>query len=660
MLSNKLTFSFSLVVMLVFGLMFVATPVDAQREFKSRVIGTVTNVTDGSTLPVIGGIPDKDGFAIYEMPLGDSPDRIAMNGIISDANAAIDGTADVPAAPGAKSSTAAPITTAAEAANFPNLEELFRFGGTIEIAARKIVVDMTGENPAVTVTKPDAKDAKIGHRFVLSEVMWALDQAASAEADRIRPQWIEFYDNYDSGADAGHTAVRDITFKPNAGGNARTITTYHQFIFIFTENQRRYRIGEKVASGQTTPQVNAYDSVAFAATVTDRDNFWVVDMVSTTDRFGGRWAEIPGENGALPKAAGDGVQGANLTVEPSVLVSMYRDNGLSDPEKQLGRTTYADSSFGEGDTAGAWKASTGRTNMSGYFVGTPGALQKEHLGTDLYSGTDPASLPVGDVIINEVRNDTADANLDWIELHNTGSSAVSLKKWVIDMVTAHATHTRVVEFPDADYASIPAGGYLLIVNRDPADTPLAGGVNIATPEEEVVEKGATHRYFIDSDLKLNNTGKFLLVLRNGNDKTNHEKIADIAGNLFITVQRDDTAKVDPGKIYRTEVWPLKGWTVPGDRDEADFGGDNTFASSSQAFARKGSGANRLHKDHWEPVGHKGGFGYDARIDLAIAPGTPGYANDAVKDSKAGLASGHISISEIMFDAGPSVEPRSVD
>ena len=70
-----------------------------------------------------------------------------------------------------------------------------------------------------------------------------------------------------------------------------------------------------------------------------------------------------------------------------------------------------------------------------------------------------------------------------------------------------------------------------------------------------------------------------------------------------------------------------------------------------------------HKDAWEPVGHKGGIGYDRGTDLTVSPGTPGYLNTALLsqliDDKNNadatddvIYSGQISISEIMYDAGP--------
>ena len=69
------------------------------------------------------------------------------------------------------------------------------------------------------------------------------------------------------------------------------------------------------------------------------------------------------------------------------------------------------------------------------------------------------------------------------------------------------------------------------------------------------------------------------------------------------------------------------------------------------------------KDAWDNVGHKGGIGYDSGADLKYSPGTPGYPNGSLKnalvDDKATgvttddvLYDGDISISEIMYDAGP--------
>ena len=98
--------------------------------------------------------------------------------------------------------------------------------------------------------------------------------------------------------------------------------------------------------------------------------------------------------------------------------------------------------------------------------------------------------------------------------------------------------------------------------------------------------------------------------------------------------------------------------MPGDFKASEF-----VSSSSKAAARNNNGANRVHHEHWESVGAKGGIGYDSGVDLAAAPGTPGYANTALSnlyfdDKGNSLAtddyafSGTVTISEVMYDAGP--------
>ena len=142
---------------------------------------------------------------------------------------------------------------------------------------------------------------------------------------------------------------------------------------------------------------------------------------------------------------------------------------------------------------------------------------------------------------------------------------------------------------------------------------------------------------------------FLLVLRS-EAKANHEKIVDIAGNAFDKVVSDAIV---------TDVWPLKGWTVPGDRlDNADFGdaanslGQNTGKTYARDAEQK-SGDEPSAQRSLACItdgGPVGGLGYDPGVDLAIAPGTPGYANNAQKANPADIT-GEVVISEIMYDAG---------
>ena len=630
MLSNKLTFSLTLVVMLAVGLIFVATPADAQKTYVSQIIGGNTDASNANSTK--NTFPKANGFAIYQMPVASiSVAAIeTANGIVAEAGAD-SGTFVVAAAAGAKSESAAPVISASgsadnsatvgdasvEASKFPNLHDIFRYGGTVELAIS---------------TQGVKADKSYKHRFVMTEVMWGINESVTGDA-RALPQWIEIYNNFTL-ADATRVVDDPLTVAvegPTATGGTVNDAT---MILIFTENNRVDRVGSTVV----------YDTDGDSTTEGDQTTYYVVDAVSTTSRFGSNWwADIPGNSGSLPAAGVSADE--NLNFEPVSLVSMYRKHDLVELNRQ-----YKVAGWNDGTEGGSWGESSGRINITGHFVGTPGSVHRPPVGTEIDYAKAPASLPATSVIINEVRNDTADANLDWIELHNTGTADVEIKKWTIDMVIGNdpEKNPRIVEFPDAGYAKIPAGGYLVIYNRDPADTILADGINIADPLNERVQKGAQHMYFVDADLKLNNSGKFLLVLRNGNDKTNHEKVVDIAGNGFYAV-------TDKTRVDQTDVYPLKGWTVPGDRDDgADFGGDNTFAASDKSFGRDAqkSRDNRLHKDDWKSFTHQGGIGYDQRVDLAIAPGTPGYANNAVKGKNADLTGATVTISEVMYDAGP--------
>ena len=479
-----------------------------------------------------------------------------------------------------------PETTAA---NFPDLEDLFAFGGTIELVS----------------TNADAK-------LYITEIMWGTDASITLDAntagnEQAGPQWIEIYNE---GA-----ALTSGTPGTDAGAEA--------VLLIFTTNQRVERPTVTI-----DPDPNTAD---------DEIEYTVHDRVSVVNRFGSRW-EPKGQSGRSAVGA-NGEPVANL-------VSMYRKRSPNNAKNGYKYKADGDDAddledpdgdkFGDGTDGGQWFASVGRLNMNGTFIGTPGAVQQDD-GGQVVSAKAPASLPVGSVIINEIYNSET---LRWIELHNTGTAAVNVKKYRMHAVHGDKKQDVVFSIPDKD-ANIPAGGFLVVTNRQPADSILAGGVDLH--DSNKFPAGASQLYVV-TDVNMPAKG-FLLVLRNGNDKTNHEKIVDIAGNHFVKVA-DDTIV--------TDVWPLRGWTVPGGRDNADFGdaANSLGQNVGKTYARieQKSGDNRLHKDHWRMDGTVGGLGYDPGVDLAIAPGTPGYANNAQKANPADIT-GEVVISEIMYDAG---------
>ncbi len=519
---------------------------------------------------------DTDGDTT-DGPIGKNHFVVAIPAV----NANITLPADSTASPAVATRMGDTVTVAA----LPNLADLFAFGGTIEL--------LLG---ALDATAATAKTAPANYRLAITEIMWGIDAGVTTAGDEDNSQWIEIYNEGDA------------------------LFAADEVRLVFTTNQRVDRLGTTVDNGDV-------------AGLTADATYTVVDRVSVINRFGNRWA-LKGQSGRTALTTG--------VDEPiSNLVSMYRKRSTNDAKTGY---KYKDGKpdgdkFADGTDAGQWFASVGRRNMSGAFIGTPGAVQQDD-GGQVVSAKAPASLPVGTVIINEIYNS---AGLKWIELHNTGTAAVNVKKYRMHAVYGDKKQDVVFSIPDKD-ANIPAGGFLVVTNQQPADSILAGGVDLH--DSNKFPAGASQLYVV-TDVNMPEKG-FLLVLRNGNDKTNHEKIVDIAGSDFV--------KVADATIV-TDVWPLRGWTVPGDIVHADFGDKSDAADSlnrntGMTYARieQKSGGNRLHKDHWEMKGPVGGLGYDPGVDLAIAPGTPGYANNAQKANPADIM-GEVVISEIMYDPG---------
>ncbi len=503
-----------------------------------------------------------------------------------------------------------------------NLNDVLRLGGTVEVALN------VGAAGSTTHSVKKGGEAGAAYRLIITEVMWGLDRSAAA-ANQGQSQWVEVYVN---GADL----LEDDDVK-----------------LIFHRNERVDRIG------QALPATD------------DNAGYVVTDRLSTIDRFGNVWA-LKGQSGATA-ASGEGT----ARVEPTDLVSMYRKVALTaagayqtNADAKIGDVKTGLKDLGDGSAEGSWEKTATRANMTGRFVGTPGSAHITFGGTAGVVkgfGKNPASFSATGVIINEVRNDPSDANLDWVELYHyndaAGATPQNLNNWTLSIVTANDKDTNLFSFPQI---KLQPGEYLVVYNRHPGETILAGGVNVEDVlEGKQVNKGASHQYIVREGLNLPASGKFLLLLRNGNDKVaTHEKLVDYAGNGFFS-------RVEANK-FNTDVWPFIGWTVPGDVDNADFGGDNTFSSANQSFGRnvtltdKGmyrpnSGGNRVHKDHWQSFGFMG-TGYDREVDPRSAPGTPGYENrvvNVISDDREGATGktaynfgGTVTISEIMYDAGP--------
>ncbi|MDE2827512.1 MAG: lamin tail domain-containing protein, partial [Bacteroidota bacterium] len=552
----------------------VAVPAFAQIAIVSGNLNTSADVTGGSATP---GDADAalqtNSFVVLEMP-GQTGDA-AVNGLV-EGNV---------------------IEVTAAAGQFPNIKELLDAGGTIELLLKQ------GEGLTGTPAKAN-EESKLLHRLAISEILWGEDDGVAGDP-RALPQWIEIY---------------------NEGG---ALVQGDDLRLLFTSNQRQERdkVTFKVATAGDNVGAGTYD----AGTNTADTTYTVVDRVSKINRFGIGWA-LKGQSGrvTVPSPNPDAIAQVNL-------ISMYRKRSTASNTAYKYKDGKPDGDkFADGTDGGQWIASVGRLNVSGPHIATPGAVQQNAGGLATQT-KDPAALPVGSVIINEIYNSST---LRWIELHNTGSAEVNVKKYRMHAVHGAKKQDVVFSIPDKD-AKIPAGGFLVVTNRQPADSILAGGVDLH--DNNKFPAGASQLYVV-TDVNMPAKG-FLLVLRNGNDKDNHEKIVDIAGSDFVT------------DANFSDVWPLKGWTVPGDIDFADFGDksdatDSLQQNTGKTYARieQKSGGNRLHKDHWRMDGPMDGLGYDPGVDVAIAPGTPGYANNAKKDKPADII-GEVVISEIMYDAG---------
>ena len=438
----------------------------------------------------------------------------------------------------------------------------------------------------------DSTSKKVGP--IITEIMWGTDLSIKTPGEPKLSQWIEIY---------------------NAGAKIDDLSVY---------------------SLKITP----FSSGTFAADA---------KAVDTVGNLGdGKWA-VPGQSGrsvavaATPTAAG-------LAAVP--LISMRRDLGL-DANGKFKAAVNSDGALtdvNDGTLEGSWKVSTAPAlDLGANRIGSPGIAH-----TTQITRADQTPIPYSPIIINEIGNNTGDVN-DWIELRNVSDAEVNLKKWELSVITAKGTDTSLVTFPDKDY-KLGAGKILLIVNKDPLETPLArgkkfgdfdGGMTaVADQENRGIESDAM---FYDAKGKLNalpESGKFLLVLRNGNDKKGtHEKIIDITGTLFVA----DT------KLY-TDIWPLQA-TPAGHTDVLK----DVAEEFKSPFVYQRNKASEGFAEHTWTKAVYTGIGYD-RIagNIDANGGTPGFPNDSLKEKPGDVSGGAVTISEIMVVSNDGRYPQWIE
>ena len=676
MLSNKLTFSLaSLVVLLMIGL---CLPIDAQRIQATTVItlpstgseateGTVNDVIDAGMFVVfgVGSEANKD----VGLDLVGSPKIVShtnTKGGYVQAQEVL--TATVAARTSVHSSpTGSQITVPLNAGIDVDLEEFFRLGGTLELIAPADFDDEDFSTDPISRLHND--DSTKAYDLVFSEIMWALDvDNDEAQTPKDRKQWIEIYNN-------SPTTKPIVDMASIDDGNGRLKLRFVPYWHI-------ERPGDIIpASAEITANGGAVNATNPAV------KHIILDSVSNLQFV--RW-EVHGQNGktAAPLAA-------NLHDLPQTpIVSMYRN---------IDYTKGRADGVPDGVLPGSWKATpllARRNTNDQWHVGTPGA---QHVMDVVHMGVTKTLIPpdsaAPSVVINEVRNDTSAENIDWVELYNAGTDPVDLRGWELTLTHIKSDQDAMPNgqadvmlvgretgksddadrFPKGADWKLEPGDYLLIVNRHPRETVLANGVNIdEVIEGREVKAGATHQYIVREKLNLpNDVANGLLILRNHVEKNaqhnqHHPDPAkrDVAERL--------TTKIDPSanimdyagnfshevktNEYNTLVWPFRGWTKNAATDGKD--GEAFPNNRTQSHARTRYQANDgHHKDAWAQHGAMGGIGYDRGVDMKYAPGTPGYANDSIRgalvDDKATrdttddvIYNGEVSISEIMYDAGP--------
>ena len=83
----------------------------------------------------------------------------------------------------------------------PNLADLLRFGGTIELQLRLATAQdaVDAAKGASAGATADEKKKSMWQKAIISEIMWGLDSPAADGADDDAAQWIEIY-NHAAGA----------------------------------------------------------------------------------------------------------------------------------------------------------------------------------------------------------------------------------------------------------------------------------------------------------------------------------------------------------------------------------------------------------------------------------------------------------------------------
>ena len=282
--------------------------------------------------------------------------------------------------------------------------------------------------------------------------------------------------------------------------------------------------------------------------------------------------------------------------------------------------------------------------------GTPGRAEPESAKTFTTS-----TVALG-TVFNEISNSSTGAH-EWIEIRKRDGELSNLEKWVVHMVTGDSdrdvatnpTQTKLFQMPKLNDGRY--GDTLLITRTDPArddSHPLRGGYNVEVADADQANEGrdSNIRYYVADDwtTDLPDSGEFVLILRHGNDKTNHEKIQDIAGyHPNLKVERAD---------FFSNLWPLINYPAPDIAlNKIEVGKVHRRQKDNIAGTRTADKKDNADHVALRDVGWTG-VGYKRNADAgAKNGGTPGYPNNALQSNETQAGADPVIISEIMYATG---------
>ena len=348
------------------------------------------------------------------------------------------------------------------------------------------------------------------------------------------------------------------------------------------------------------------------------------DLISNVVGGGNAWIRTKGQNGNSGAADGSG------QVE---FISMRR------------------SKYDAGWNGGHWTAATQVYHPN--HKGTPGKDEPQGVRTF------PASGVALNTIFNEIGNyPSGNSDHEWIELRIKNGDP-HFENYVVDMVTGASDRDITTDPKQERLFKMPklnTGRYdniLLITKTDPYrddSHPLRGGYNVEVDFAQQKNEGrdSNIRYYVADDWNtdLPDNGEFVLILRHNQDRTNHERVEDLAG--YHPNLKKETAD------FFTNLWPLIGYPAPnltnnkiaaGQIDRRAF--DDIPGTRTKDGNKVDKVAFRSDNNGWTGVGYKRNANAGAQNG-----GTPGYPNNALTSAEtlAGDAN-PVVISEIMYATG---------